>query len=160
MNVISFTLIRKTNPFLRQFWRKWQKLYSVSVDTLSYIYKDECLFVWMSGTYTNSHFWTDLNQTLHTSPPLSGGGRRVYMDPKFLTFSTFWALFLWGPQQNHGHEMAAGANAFRDILISVVPVGVRVTSPTLRRRWWRIHPRQPYVRGSSGSSSNVTEITS
>ena len=50
-----------------------------------------CLY----GIYTNSHFWTDLNQTLHTSPPWSGRDRRVCMDPKFLTSSTFWALF-WG----------------------------------------------------------------
>jgi len=35
-----------------------------------------------------------------------------------------------------------------------------VTSPTLRSRWRRSHPRQPYVRGSSGSSPNVAEITS
>jgi len=52
------------------------------------------------------------------------------MDLKFLTSLTFWALFLWGPLQNHGHKMAAGATVFRDTLISVIPAGVRVTSPT------------------------------
>ena len=88
-----------------------------------------CLFVCMYGTYTNSHFLTDLNQTLHTSPPSSGIDRRVCMDPKFFTSSAFWALFRWGPLQNHGHKMAAGASIFRDTLISVIPAGVRVTSP-------------------------------
>jgi hypothetical protein len=46
------------------------------------------------------------------------------MDPKFLTF---WALFLWGPLQNQGHKMAAGATIFRDTLMSVIPAGVHVT---------------------------------
>ena len=48
-----------------------------------------------------------------------------------------------GPLQNHGHKMAAGATVFRDTLISVIPAGVRVTSPTLRCRRRRSHPRQP-----------------
>ena len=113
----------------------------------------------MYKTYTNSHFWTDLNQTLHTSPPWSGRDRRVCMDPKFLTSSKFWALFLWGPLQNHGHKMAAGATVFRDTLISVIPAGVRVTPPTWRCRRRRSHPRQPHIRDSSGSSSNVAETT-
>jgi hypothetical protein len=77
------------------------------------------MFVCLYGTYTNPHFWTDLNQTSQTSPPWSGGGRRVCMDSKFLTSSTFWALFLYGPLQNHGRKMAAGATVFRDTLISV-----------------------------------------
>jgi len=45
-------------------------------------------------------------------------------------------------------------------LISVVPAGVHVTSPTLRCRWRRSYPRQLYVRGSSGNSPNVADITS
>jgi len=82
------------------------------------------------------------------------------MDPKFLTSLTFWVIFLWGPLQNHGHKMAAGATVFRDTLISVITAGVRVTSPTLRcRRRWS-HPRHPYIRDSSGSSPNVAEMTS
>jgi hypothetical protein len=111
-----------------------------------------CMYVCIYGTHTNSHFWTDLNQTLHTSPPRSGRNRRVFMDPKFLTYSTFWALFLREPLQNHGHKMATGATVFRDTLISVIPVGVRVTSPTLPCRRRRSQPRQPYIRDSSGSS--------
>jgi len=51
------------------------------------IYKDECLFV----PYTNPHFWTDRNQTLHTSPPWSGRDRRVCMGPQYSTFSTYFA---------------------------------------------------------------------
>ena len=118
------------------------------------------MFVCLCGSYTNSHFWTDLNQTLYTSPPWSGRDRRVCMDPKFLTSSTFWALFLWGELQNHGHKMAAGATVFRDTLISVIPADVRVTSPTWSCRKRRSHPRQPYIRDSSGSFSNVAEMTS
>jgi len=74
------------------------------------------------------------------------------MDPKFLTSSTCWVLFLWGPLQNHVHKMAAGATVFRDNLISVIPAGVCVTSPTLRCRRRRGHPRQTYIRDSNGSS--------
>jgi hypothetical protein len=47
--------------------------------------------------------------------------------------------------------MADGEYVFRDTIISVVPAGVRVTSPTLRCRWRRSHPRQSYIRDSSGS---------
>jgi len=73
--------------------------------------------------------------------------------------SNFWAPFLWGPLQNHGHKMAAGATVFRDTLISVIPAGVHVTSPTWRCRRRRSHPRQPYIRDSSGSFSTVAETT-
>jgi hypothetical protein len=55
----------------------------------------------------------------------------------------------------HGHKMAAVATGFRDTLISLVPAGVRVTSPTLRCRWRRSHPRQSFIRDSSGSSPYV-----
>ena len=55
-----------------------------------YIKINVCLF----GTYTNPHFWTDLNQTLHTSPPWSGGGRRVCMDPQYFNFPTFSTYFV------------------------------------------------------------------
>jgi hypothetical protein len=51
--------------------------------------------------------------------------------------------------------MAAVATVFRDTLISVVPASVRMTSPTLHCRWRRSHPRQSYIRDSSGTSSYV-----
>jgi hypothetical protein len=111
-------------------------------------------FVCLHGSYTNSSFWTDLNQTMHTSPPWSGRDLRVCMDPKFLTYSTFW-----GPLQNHGHKMAAGATIFCDTLISVIPAGVGVTSPTWHCCRWRSHSRQPYIRDSSGCYSNVAKMT-
>jgi hypothetical protein len=75
----------------------------------------------------------------------------VCMGPKFLPSATFWALFFYGPLQSHGHKMAAGATVFRDTLISVVPAGIHVTLPTLRYRRRRSHPRQPYIRDSSGN---------
>jgi hypothetical protein len=45
-------------------------------------------------TYTNPHFLTDLKQTLHTSPPWSGGGRRLCMDPKYFNFPNFSTYFV------------------------------------------------------------------
>jgi hypothetical protein len=51
--------------------------------------------------------------------------------------------------------MAAGATVFRDTLTSVVPAGVRVTSPTLHCRWRQSHPRQSYFRDFSRSSLYV-----
>jgi hypothetical protein len=54
------------------------------------LYKDECMYI----THTNPHFWTDLNQTLHTSPPWSGGGRTVCMDPEYFNFPTISTYFV------------------------------------------------------------------
>jgi hypothetical protein len=39
--------------------------------------------------YTNPHFRTDRNQTLHMSPPSSGRDRRMCMFPQYFTFLTF-----------------------------------------------------------------------
>ena len=58
------------------------------------IYKDECLFVCLFVPYTNPHFWTDRNQTSHTSPPWSGRDRRVWMGPQYFTFPTFSTYFV------------------------------------------------------------------
>jgi len=103
------------------------------------------------------------------------------MDPKFLTSSTSWALFLWGTLQNHGHKMAAGATVFRDTLISVIPAGFRVVAdggvirgslisvilagvPLTSRKWRRsrrqTHPPQRRIPYSGGCSRHVTDITS
>jgi hypothetical protein len=61
----------------------------------------------------------------------------------------------FGPFFPSGHKMADGESVFCDTLISVVPAGVRLTSPTLRCRWRRSHPRQSYIRDSSESSPYV-----
>jgi hypothetical protein len=114
---------------------------------INLIYKDECLYVCLFVPYINPHFWTDRNQTLHTAAPWPGRDCRVCIGPKFLTSSTFWSLL----GAAHGHKMAAVVTVFRDTLISVVPAGVRVTSPTLCCRWWRSHPQQSYIRDSSRS---------
>jgi len=112
------------------------------------------MYVW------NLYKFTFLNRSepnfAHVSP--RGLEETVCMDTKFSTSLTFLALLLWGPLQHHGHKMAACATVFRDTLISVIPADVRVTSPTRRRRR-RSHPRHLYVRDSSGSSSNVAEMT-
>jgi hypothetical protein len=44
--------------------------------------------------YTNPHFWTDRNQTLHTSPPWSGRDHRACMGPQYFTFPTFLIYFV------------------------------------------------------------------
>jgi len=67
-----------------------------------------CLFV----PCANPHFCTDLNRTLHTSPPSSGGGRRVCMDPQYLTL---FDLFCQEPVQNPGHNVAAGPRVICDV---------------------------------------------
>jgi len=166
----------------RQPWSRTFPTAVRSLYTILYIKMNVCLY----GTYTKPHFWTDLNQTLHTSPPWSGGGRRVCMDPKFLTFSTFWFLFLWGPLQNDGHEMAAGAmfsaitlfpwfqlvfvwrqrhyvvadcGVIRGSLISVILAGVPLTSRKWRRSRRQSHPLQRRIRYSSGCSRHVSNIT-
>jgi len=54
------------------------------------IHKDECLFI----PYTNPHFWTDRNQTLHTSPPCSGRDRRACMGPQYFTFPNVSTYFV------------------------------------------------------------------
>jgi hypothetical protein len=68
-------------------------IYTVIKD-IYLIYKDECLFVGLSVPYTNPHFWTDRNQTSHTSPPWSGKDRRTCMGPQYFTFPTFSTYFV------------------------------------------------------------------
>jgi len=157
---------------------------------IHFIYKDECLFVClfvcMYGTYTNSHFWTDLNQTLHTSPHWSGRDRRICMDPKFLTSSTFWVLFFgghcrimdtrWLPARpfsaitlypwfqlvfawRHRHYVVADGGVIRGSLISVILAGVPLTSREWRRSRRQSHPLQRRIPYSGGCSRHVTDIT-
>ena len=95
-----------------------------------YIKMNVCIYMYVP--YTNSHFWADLNQTLHTSPPWSGRDRRVCMGPKFLTSSTFWTLFLWGATAESWAQDGCRRDRF---------------------------PRYPYIRGSSWCSRDVTDIT-
>jgi hypothetical protein len=98
------------------------------------IYKDECLFV---GMYVwNLHKFTFLNQSepnfAHVSP-WSGRDRKVCMDPKFLTSSTFWALLSLGATA----ESWAQDGCRRDRFL-----------------------RYPYIRDSSWCSCDVTNMTS
>jgi len=44
----------------------------------------------MYGTYTNSHFLTDLHQTLHTSPPWSGRPRGTRNSRPLQPFGPFF----------------------------------------------------------------------
>jgi hypothetical protein len=53
-----------------------------------------CMYVCLFVPYTNPHFWTDRNQTLHTYPPWSGRDRRVCMGPQYFTFPTFSTYFV------------------------------------------------------------------
>jgi hypothetical protein len=106
-----------------------------------------CLYVW------NLYKFTFLNRSEPNLAHVSS------LDPRFLTSLTFWALYLWGPLQNHGHKRAVGATVFRDNPY-IRDSSFYMTSPTLRCRKSWSHPRQPYIRDSSGSTSNVAEMTS
>jgi hypothetical protein len=141
-----------------------------------------CLYVW---TYTNSHFWTDLNQTLHTSPYWSGRDRRVCMDPKFLTSSTFWAHVFgshcrimgtrWLPAWPYSaiplypwfqlvftwcnqNDIAAGG-VIRSSLISVILVGVPLTWRKWRCSRWQSHPPQCRIPYYGGCLHHVMDMT-
>ena len=59
-----------------------------------YIKMNVCLFVCLFVPYTNPHFWTDRNQTSHTSTPWCGRDRRVCMGPQYFTFPTFSTYFV------------------------------------------------------------------
>jgi hypothetical protein len=143
-----------------------------------------CLFFCMYGTYTNSHFWTDLNQTLHTSPPWSGRDRKVCMNPKFLTSSTFGPFLFgghcrtmgtrWLPTRpffaillypwfqlvfvwRHRYDVT-DSGVIRDGFISVILAGDSLTS----RKWRRSrqsHPPQLRIPYSGGCFRHVTDIT-
>jgi len=150
-NVNGKKLVKKRDLSL---W--WQQERVGTKGLILYIKRNVCLFV----PYTNPHFWTDRNQTLHTSPPWSGRDRRVCMGPKFLTSSTFWALFSLGATAESWAQDGCRRDRFPRYPYIRGSSCVRVTSPTLRCRGERSHPRQPYIRDSSESSPNVAEITS
>jgi hypothetical protein len=144
------------------------------------------MFVCLYLPYANSHFSTDVNQTLHTSPSWSGRDRRIFMDPKFSTSSTFgpfsfgghcrimgtrWLsarpffaipLYPWFQlvfAWCHWHEVVANGLVIRGSLISVILAGVSLTSRKWRHsRRQRHTPRHsnPY---SGGCSRLVTDIT-
>jgi len=115
-----------------------------SLRLLHLIYKAECfLFV----PHTNSHFWTDLNQTLHTSPPWSGRDRRVWMVRKYLTFSIFFTIFV-GSECRILSTKWLPAQGIRDSVISAILAAVSVTS-----RKWRCSRRQfPVLQESSATT--------
>ena len=144
--------LRYDRPLLEELIAHTTKILYIKMNICLFV----CMYVW------NLYKFTFLNRSepnfAHVSS-LVWKRPSVCMDPKFLTSSTFWALLLWGSLQNHGHKMVVGATVFRDTLISVIPAGVSVTSPTCRHRR-RSHPRQPYIRDSSGSSCKVVEKTS
>jgi hypothetical protein len=85
------------------------------------IYKDESLlFVCLFVPYTESHFFTNLNHTLHTSPPWSGRDRRVCIVRKCLILFYLFDLLHRERVQNPEHKMTPGARHFRDSVISVI----------------------------------------
>jgi hypothetical protein len=100
------------------------------------ICKAECLFVCLFVPYTNSHFWTYLNQTLHTYPPWSGRDCRVCMVWKCLTFSTFLTFFVGSGCRILSTKWLP-ARVIHDSVISVILAGVSVMS-----RKWRCSRQQ------------------
>jgi hypothetical protein len=107
-----------------------------------------CLFVCMFVcTLYKSTF-------VNRSEPNFGHGPHLGLEK---TVGYVWALNSgplrpFGPFFLSGHKMADGTTVFRDTVISVVPAGVRVTSPSLPCRWRWSYPRQSYIRDSTGSS--------
>jgi hypothetical protein len=83
--------------------------------------------------YTNSHFWTNPNQTFHTSPPWSGRDHSVGMVRKCFTLFYLFDLFRRERVQNPAHNMTADARHFRQSVISMILTGVSVTSRCSRR---------------------------
>jgi hypothetical protein len=84
-----------------------QILNSSNSSNILYIKLKVCSFVCLFVPYTNPHFWTNLNHTLHTSPPWSGRDPRICMDPQY--FDLF-DLFFRERVPNPGQKMAAGAS--------------------------------------------------
>jgi len=97
------------------------------------------MFASLFVPYTNSHFWTDQNQTLHTSLPWSGRDRRICMVRKCLTFSTFLTFFVGSECRILGMKWLP-AQVIRDSVISVILAAVSVTSRKWRcgRRHFRV----------------------
>jgi hypothetical protein len=146
-----------------------------------------CLYIYMYGTYINPHFWTDLNQTLHTSPHWSEKDRRVCMGPKlYYLFDILgpyslgataepWAqdgcrrnrfpaipLYPWFQLAfawRHRHNIVADGGVIRGSLISVILAGVPLTSQKWRRSRRQSHPPQRRIHYSGGCSRHVTDIT-
>jgi hypothetical protein len=118
---------------------------------ISYIYKAECLFVslfvCLFVPYTNSHFWTDLDQTLRTYPPWSWRDRRVCMVRKCLIFSNFFTFLVGIECQIFGTKWLP-AQVIRDSVISVILSAVSVTS-----RKWRCSRRQFRVLQESSATA-------
>jgi hypothetical protein len=136
--------------------------------------------------YTNSHFWTDLNQTLHISPPWSEEtvgyvwarnswplrplgplffrGHCRIMGTRWLPTRPFSAIPLYPWFQlvfawRHRHYVAAGGGVIRGSLISVILAAVPLTSWKLHRSRRQNHPPQRRVPYSGGCSRHVTDIT-
>jgi len=102
-----------------------------------------CLFV----PNTNSHFWTSLNQTLHTSPPWFGRDRRVCMVRKCLTFSTFLTFF-FGNECRILDTKWVPAQVILGSVISVILAAVVVTS----RKWHCSRRQFRILQGSSATA--------
>jgi len=105
------------------------------------------MFVWLFVPYTNPHFWNNLTQTLHTSPPRSGRDRRACMDPQYLTFSTFMTFSVESEWRIPGTKWLP-AQVIRESVISVILVAVCVTS-----RKWRCSRRQFRILQESSATA-------
>jgi len=122
--------------YIKKRGNSWQEIL--------YIKLNVCLFV----PYTNSHFWTNLNQTLHISPPWSGRDCRVCMVRKCLTVSTFLTFFIGSECRILGTKWLP-AQVIRDSVISVILAAVSVTS-----RKWRCSRRQFRVLQESSATAS------
>jgi len=142
-----------------------------------------CMYVCMYGTCTNPHFWTDLNQTLHTSPPWSGrdlgyvwtqnswplrpfgpfffGGHCRIMGTRWLLARPFSAIILYPWFQlvfvwHHRHYVVADGGVICGSLMSVILPGVPLTWRKWRRSRRKPQRRIPY---SGRCLRHITDIT-
>jgi hypothetical protein len=141
-----------------------------------------CLFVCLYGHYTNSHFWTDLNQICTRLPlgleetvgyvwtrnsqlflyfgPFFFGGHCKIMGTRWLPARPSSAVPLYPRFQlvfpwRHRHDVAV----IRCNLISVILAGVLLTSRKWRCSRRQSHPPQRRIPYSGGCSRHVTDIT-
>jgi hypothetical protein len=145
-----------------------------------------CLFVCLFVPYTNPHFWTNRNKTLHTSSPWSG------RDLGYVWVRNSWPLRHFGPfffkshcrimgtrwlparpfsaiplypwfqlvfAWRHRHYVVAGGGVVRGSLMSVFLAVVPLTSRKLHRSRRQRHPTQRRIPYSGGCSRHATNIT-
>jgi len=85
------------------------------------------LKIWLFVPYTNSHFWTNLNQKIAHMAPWPGRDRRLCMVRNFLTFTAFFTFFVASECPFHDKRWLP-AEVTCDRVISMILAGACATS--------------------------------